>query len=587
MSTNKTPNLLLNDWAGPDRVIREEMNVNFRKIDEVVGGHTTQLADTTYGSFIQEDDVSKAKALIENNKSFKFAILGDSTKAGVGWRFGSVDSGYGECGDIDRPTAPEIFFLNLLRGSRYFIKPSAALGGTGVLSKKGSVTTYVSSTATSINWDRYVLTYGVDGQPTSIPLKFKHAPIKRTKIGVYYLARTSDGAAKVDIICNGVTTSIDSYKAPQNFGAVTGISQQGFTLFVAEVTIPSDSDTFDLIVNNVRAGGSPTAGSQGTINIVGFFYGEPPQFKNLSIRATTLKNNTTQNQSKGVTTSERLQKSYAFGANVFYIGWGTNDANLAGTSAAEFGVDLRTRIDEIRQASPGAIIILDSAYPGTQGTYTNVEHFIEAKKVALEKKCSFFDNSNILKKFAVAEVINDYVHPNEYGYKVTGEGMSYLFGISASSEVDAKENSNFLINISAQSTGTVASISAAGGEGDFTNVDINLLTLNFNVLKSNLVVTAKLTLDNPTNMTDTRFLMIANYYTGENQTGTAVQETLDAARFNVVYPTSDAFARQAVVQMLAHKDISSYKSVKITIQGKNYKLSTAGYASKVVATQLD
>lgn len=57
MSTNKTTNLLLHDWAGPDRVLREEINENFRDLDSVIGGHTAQLADIANARNVTKYDV--------------------------------------------------------------------------------------------------------------------------------------------------------------------------------------------------------------------------------------------------------------------------------------------------------------------------------------------------------------------------------------------------------------------------------------------------------------------------------------------------------------------------------------------------
>lgn len=37
MSTNKTPNLSMNDWAGTDNVLRTEFSANFNILDKEVG----------------------------------------------------------------------------------------------------------------------------------------------------------------------------------------------------------------------------------------------------------------------------------------------------------------------------------------------------------------------------------------------------------------------------------------------------------------------------------------------------------------------------------------------------------------------
>ncbi len=548
--------------------LKERLDSEHQDVSAQLAETETKVDAISDGSFVNKKDLARLHSYREENKPIKLAILDDSTGAGVGWRFDASATGYGEMGDIDKPSSPEQFFLNFLMSSPYFIKPSKGLGGHPYFNPKGST----ASAATSSNWDRYTCVFTAGNTPR-LSLSFKHFPVKRNKLTVFYLARTADGAGKADIIVNGVTTTFDTYVPPVVYNGVT-IPQQGFRLASVEVAIPTNTDTFDVLINNFRKGGSPTA-VDGTVTIVGFYYGEPILLKNLAIRATTLTNNSTRNQGKGITTDERFQKAFDFGANVFYIGWGIND-KTDGVSAQTFGNMLRQRIDEIRVFNPHAIIILRSVY--STGTTPYVvdarDIFKEVKKVALEKSCSFIDGDGILRQYNFNEVINDYVHQNEYGYKVVGNAMSELLSTPKSSEVISKSNNQLLIN----DYNAPVEVQAINGQSNITGNEVVVLTANVNLKNDPTVqILSKLALESDSLFTDTRFRLRVEKFAMPNQEISIGSEIVDASRFES--------AKRGNVFLLSTSKYSNAASLKIEVLGMNYVLSpTAGWSSKLAVT---
>lgn len=62
MAKNKTPFLELNDWVGTDQIKREELNGNFRKLDDKIKEHETSLAEKAKLEISATDKAYGAKA---------------------------------------------------------------------------------------------------------------------------------------------------------------------------------------------------------------------------------------------------------------------------------------------------------------------------------------------------------------------------------------------------------------------------------------------------------------------------------------------------------------------------------------------
>jgi lysophospholipase L1-like esterase len=372
-------------------------------------------------NYIIPEHVRHIRALIESDMGLKCAILGDSTEAGSADRGGDYNA-YGELADKIYPTGQERFILNLMYSSPYFLPVTQDFYPP----YKGSPK---SSYLRKFPW--YTLQLVKSDNP-SFALSFPHKGVKRNTLTIVYFMRYGNGAVKFDVVCNGVTTTIDTYKAPQSFGSVEGQIQTGWDIAYKEIEIPTSGDTFSLLINNViTVDRGEGVAADGIGAILGFYYGKQVGFKNLAVSGATLLNNSSNNVAKGITTDDRFQAAYDYGANVFMIGWGTNDS-VAGKSTVEaFTADLKTRIDEIRAEVPDAVIILFSDPQGLN-TYANNQTFFAAmKQVAIEKSCSFFDVNALFSTFRREVVIADDVHPSQTGYAVIGYALSEIFKTDA------------------------------------------------------------------------------------------------------------------------------------------------------------
>lgn len=382
-------------------------------------------------SIIQDVHASKIKSLIDNGEEFKLAILGDSTKAGVGWRFSSPFSsdthGYGELADISMPVSQEQWMLGLIFNSPRMIKPQEYLSETNLL-PKGDTSIRISGTL--YDYDRYLFANGVSGiSEKTDTYTFNHLEDKSDTMVIYYLARSTIASLLMDATSSVEKVVLNGRAEPGVFNGKQ-VLQSGWALKSTKIKIPTTGDTFTIKVDNLRDSEGDSS-REGTLNIVGFLYGEEVSFKNLSIRSTTIENESDRNKSMGVTTDERIQAALDYGANAFYIGWGTNDAGLSANTPKIIAGWMEERIVQIQNAVNDPIIILDTAYPRftSGGVDLTTELWNEYKKLAYKYKTSLIDGASILSEYPEAEVINDFVHQSKYGYKVLGSAIERLFNI--------------------------------------------------------------------------------------------------------------------------------------------------------------
>jgi hypothetical protein len=376
-------------------------------------------------SGILPEHAQKFQALIEADMGIKAAILGDSTESGSGARGGNYCA-YGSEGDKRYPTGQERFMLNLMISSPYWLSPTKDFYEPN----KGIYASYGST----FQWPTIQL---LKSENPSYSFTYPHKGTKRNTMTIVYFTRTADSAVTFDLVCNGTTTTIDTYKAPVTYGSITQ-PQVGFDIAFAEIAIPTTDDTFTFTISNVqtldRGNG---VGDQGAGIILGFYYGKTVGFKNLAVSSTTLLNSSEANLNRGITTDDRMQAAFDYGANVFFIGWGTNDSKAGVSTVAAYKADLATRIDEIRAETPDAIIILNSDPLGAAGSQyeNNASYYAAMKEVAVTKNCSYFDIMSLLATFPRANVVADDVHPNQTGYDAIGLGYSQAFGVKSYMEV--------------------------------------------------------------------------------------------------------------------------------------------------------
>lgn len=399
-----------------DRKARQDLDSLEAAIANGVGGV----------SGILPEHAQKLQARIEADMGIKAAILGDSTEAGSGARGGNYNP-YGELGDKRYPTGQERFILNLMYSSPYWLPPTKDFYEPN----KGLATSY----GTTFQWPTIQL---LKSENPSYSFTYPHKGTKRNTMTIVYFRRYADAALTFDVVCGGVTTTIDTYKAPQDFGTATGKTQTGWDIEYQEVTIPTDGDTFSFVINNAQTVDRGSgAREEGAAVILGFYYGKTVGFKNLAVSSSTLLNASEANLNRGITTDDRMQAAFDYGANVFFIGWGTNDSKPGISTVAAYKADLATRIDEIRAEVPDAIIILNSDPLGATGSEyeNNASYYAAMKEVAVAKNCSYFDIMNLLATFSRTDVVADDVHPNQTGYDAIGLGYSQAFGVKSYVEV--------------------------------------------------------------------------------------------------------------------------------------------------------
>ena len=372
---------------------------------------TTEYADANIR--IREKYTNRIHGMLNQDKNLTVAILGDSTVSGVEGR-GSV---YGECGDKNQPMGVEWLVLNMIFNSPHLLPFDESVYDTDSVPESTHVGPFL--------WRN--MQFRENSNP-DVTFTYTHPDEeKRDTMTVLYLSRDSAAAPTFDVVSDGNTYTIDTFKADQTFGAYT-ISQQGYNFESREIPIDTSGLTFSFDINNVYL-----ASGDGTAVIVGFYYGKAPYFRNFAVSSSTLLNESTANVTqRGITTDGRLQAAYDIGANVFFLGWGTNDSKPDVSTPAAYKADYETRIAEIRAESPEAIIIFLSCPAGTGGTYTdNVTFFDKMKEVAIENDCCFFDIEELIYTFDRDDVVADFVHPNTTGYNIIGEAATRMFGFES------------------------------------------------------------------------------------------------------------------------------------------------------------
>jgi hypothetical protein len=415
--------------GGTEKVLSAEqgkiINEQLEQINNIIKEFKYNVYDKK--SFIVDSDITKIKYMINNNLPCKIAILGDSNEAGVGYKFSGGSHGYAEMGDIQKPTHHEMYCIYLLLNSPFFIKPSPELGGAESFFPKGAKIEGIGDSSNMINWDRYFMTYGLQRYPTTeITLNFKHLLSNRkNKMYVIYGQRNANGAATFDVVSNGEIKYCHTYKNDKTYGSgenTTIVPQEGFSLYWREINIPTDTNEFEVKINNVRQGLGNTS-TTGNINIVGFYYGDIFEFRNFSVRTTTLEDNSNANKSKSITTSGRIQQALLYGANVFFMGWGTNDANISNYPLQDFLTEYLRRYNNLKISDPNCVVILNNDAEDRK----NVEYYDALKKMCIDNNISFLDFRSVLNNYPRNEVMYDnYSHINEKGTRVLSEYLSKL-----------------------------------------------------------------------------------------------------------------------------------------------------------------
>lgn len=368
------------------------------------------------------------------NGGLKMAVLGDSTEAGVG---GSGWSVYGQCSGIDNAPNGNRFAFELMRRDQYFTPvdprwnvrvqdPFTASGGSFTLA------------AFPVKNAQFIATLD---QVADFTIE-QTERVRDDRVTLYYMERTSDAAARVrvrvfdaDTAALLATETIDSYVASENFGAVGAVGVGG-RLASAVITCSSPARTYNIIIDSCdvidRGSGLP---ADGTMAVFGAAIGAGIKYKNFAVSSTTLTDPSAANTSRGITTAGRLAAAQAMNANVFLIGFGTNDSKTGVTTVDAFRSDYETLIDDIRAVEPNAAIILATDPEGLAPPYDNNTIYNEViRGVALDKSCEVLDVEALFDEGPATYYADD-VHPNDEGYTAIFQKMSALLPQETSSSV--------------------------------------------------------------------------------------------------------------------------------------------------------
>lgn len=161
------------------------------------------------------------------------------------------------------------------------------------------------------------------------------------------------------------------------------------------------------------------------VQIVGVASGRGVSYKNFGVSSTTLKNKSSRNVDRGVTTDGQIQKVIDFGADYIFMNWGTNDSKSNVSSVFEYHHELKRRITELRNKLPNSTLVLCTYPKGRPNSkYENNELYAEEmRKVASDMDVTLVDVNHLFKLNDEGgvysqdyNIYSDAVHPSNIGY---------------------------------------------------------------------------------------------------------------------------------------------------------------------------
>lgn len=373
---------------------------------------------------LRDTKIDVNKKLAENN--LVFTVLGDSTEAGVG----SGGGVYGQCNDDRYAGFLNIIGYTLITNDSNFVplNPLAKSIYYAYDGNKSAIDMICPS------WQFIVS----DNESVNCNI-YNNNRSGSDKLTIYHNQRTSDTAARIQLTVktsNNLTTlyqgMIDSYHGVETFNTIT----DGVDGRLAKTTVTLSSSTerqlnITLDSPDVIDRGSGVAGN-GTIAICGFAFGSGVEFHNLAVSSTTLKDESAANISRGVTTSERLALAQSYNANMFYIGFGTNDSKDGISDVITFKAEYEALIDNIRAEEPNAVIILGTDPAGSGVYVNNVDYNTVIREVAVNKGCFLFDVEKIAETSPSSFYYDD-VHPSYVGNTILAKAFESQFGLKTPS----------------------------------------------------------------------------------------------------------------------------------------------------------
>lgn len=543
-----------------------------------LGGFTqqkiTNLIDyntESWGNDFRPKDIRVVRALADMG-DLKMVVLGDSTEAGVG-HIGDV---YAETTRWDYNGPHSKLAWSFMYNSTTFVglDPShpnykGPRLATDTFPIPTLELTYSESPNISVNIQK------IDHQHTQV-----------STMNIYYLERTSSSAPIFSVLIknsSGVaisaTTNIDTYVEPVAFG---GVTTENVLFRIANKNIPISgtlSDKMEFEIFDLDMNGR---GADGTVYILGFSFGEGNVYRNLSVSSTTLTAGSAANVSRGITTAGQLAKAQALDANLFFIGWGTNDSKTGVTSTPNFYSEYTSLIDDIRDTKPNAIIVLQTDPLGLASPYDNNSVYNSViRQISKDKDVSILDVEE-LSEILDLDFYADNVHPSHKGDVALARVMCNTFGVIYPIFTKADSEGNG-INRVGQITFENGAVEAIATE-NFVGTLVTIATQNVNVFPGTkfFSITTKLGLNHLTNEHEnTQINLDIRGFTGYNGTGTATSwTTLDSSYFSVARDSGGGASGVTVVNTCVHEQGGS-RSYEIRIQGKNFRLAPLSDSSKI------
>ncbi len=549
--------------GGSDTELRGEFEVFKQDTTSLLAQNETKVKVLSDNTRIKESDIEALHSLLKSGKGIRYAILGDSTEAGVGQTGAGT---YGETNHINVFSAQVAFALSMIVNDENFMPVDNNMWNiTNPTYSTGAVDFLLPKYQLKVS-ENPSITYSVK-QKTSY---------KYNKLTVYYIERTSAAAPLFDIVANGITTPIDTYVAPVTYAG----TNYNINARVRKVTVAIPAtENVSFTINNFRLADRGTGiGTDGTAIIFGFALGSGVDFINYAVSSTTLLNNSSANQTRGITTTERLQKAYDFGANVFSMGWGTNDSKAGVSTQETFELDLATRIDEIRAYNPNAIIFLNTDPAGATGSEyeNNILYNKSIAKVALEKDVSLIDFQYIIDRMDRATVISDNVHPSQAGYTVLGKALATSFKFP----FVFKESLSSVNPVSDYDQGELfKSVTLSGTNTTGSYAEIAQINVDRPSGKYNMRLSAQINLASTTDITDVVFYIELEVFNQKGQIASSGVVEIDRKYVNV-YGLGGSEVKTAVVNLEGLYKTNLGRSFRAKLFGKNYQIRVADSKSQ-------
>lgn len=378
--------------------------------------------------------ISRIKSLIATGE-LRFAILGDSTEAGVG----AGGSTYGQCNSPKRSgmlgwlwpafAAADLNFVRIHVENQPSNRLRASVDGNGA----GFYPQIDLVASHFVNTDAGVLRFWCE----------QFGRVNEDKFTVYRLERTAAEASRFRVVIAKdseftqilADVQIDTWVAAENFdGNIVNVENRMVKTTITMNETPPDKIYVKIDdVTVLLRGTDIVAAPDGTAVIGGFAFGNGIEARNWAVSSTTLKNDSDINQSRGITTTERLGVSMVDNkANVLVFGGITNDSKPGASDPVTYKAELKQWVADARAILPEVEIIFTTDPAGEIGSeYENNVVFNQiVREVAFEDECALFDIERIIAGLpASVYAAGDPVHLSYEGYRAISRAFINLLGL--------------------------------------------------------------------------------------------------------------------------------------------------------------